>query len=175
MKEHTLPHFPLWTHDWLCSPTTRLMSPTGRSVYMDLLCYAWDSNPVATLPADEKLIYHLSGVGHEEWESVKNQVLENFETDDEFPNRLVNHKLREQYEKAVAFRNKQAENGRKGGRPHKNTQSITQTKPNAEPRPKAKKSLSLSLSDSNNCMNECAGVGVGTETRAAFEIDEDLK
>lgn len=174
MKERTLPHFPLWTRDWLSSPTTRLMSPIGRSVYVDLLCYAWDSNPVATLPADEKQVYYLSGVSHEEWESVKDQVLENFETDDEFPNRLVNHKLREQYEKAVGFRNKQMENGKKGGRPSRKTQNLTQMEPRTEPKTQAKKSLSLSLSDINR-MNECVvEVGVGSE-RQAFEIEEDLK
>ncbi len=172
MKEPTLPHFPLWTRDWLCSPTTRLMSPTGRSVYIDLLCYAWDSNPVATLPADEKQVFHLSGVSHEEWESVKDQVLENFEMDDKFPHRLINHKLREQYEKAMIFRNKQADNGKKGGRPKKNTQNITQTKPKTEPKPKAKESLSLSLSDSNDCMNECADLVV--TGRQAFETEEEL-
>ena len=103
------PAFQFYPKDWLASPTIRMMSTIGRAAYIDLLATAWDSTPVATLPNRPDDLWRLANVSQDEWDQVREEVLECF---DEFPDdntRLYNARLHRQWIELKEFSEEQAE------------------------------------------------------------------
>ena len=110
------PAFQFYPKDWLASPSVRCMPNEAKGIYIMLLASAWDSDPVATLPSDDDELRLLSGSTEQEWTNHREKVLRNFEPYES--GRLVNARLRQQYEELVAFSRKQSENGSKAkGKP----------------------------------------------------------
>jgi uncharacterized protein YdaU (DUF1376 family) len=86
------------------------MSAEQRGWYIQLLCHAWLSDPIATLSDDERKLKTLAGAG-ENWNTDKDVVLACFEREG---GRLINRRLAAQHAELEAFRNERSESGRKG-------------------------------------------------------------
>jgi uncharacterized protein YdaU (DUF1376 family) len=104
------PAFQFYVKDWLSSESVVVMTAEQRGWYIQLLCHAWNSDPIATLPADDRKLKALAGAG-DSWATDKQAVLDCFEVDGD---RLVNRRLAEQFQQLEEFRNSKSEAGRKG-------------------------------------------------------------
>jgi uncharacterized protein YdaU (DUF1376 family) len=107
------PAFQLYAKDFLGSGTT-VMTLAECGAYIRLLCHAWDSDPVATLPDADYALFKLSGAdSKDEWSEVKKAVLAKFDKE-RFPGRLTNLRLREYYDELSEHAEKQTERAKKG-------------------------------------------------------------
>jgi uncharacterized protein YdaU (DUF1376 family) len=107
------PAFQLYAKDFLGSGTT-VMTLAECGAYIRLLCHAWDSDPVATLPDEDYALFKLSGAdSKDEWSEVKKAVLAKFDKE-RFPGRLTNLRLREYYDELSEHAEKQTERAKKG-------------------------------------------------------------
>jgi uncharacterized protein YdaU (DUF1376 family) len=106
------PAFQFYVKDWLSSESVVTMSAEQRGWYIQLLCHAWNGDPIASLPTEDGKLKALAGAG-DSWASDKQAVLECFELEN---GRFVNRKLAAQYQDLVAYHSKQRENGQKGAR-----------------------------------------------------------
>lgn len=119
------PWFALNVHDWLTSIDVQRMTLAEVGAYINLLCRAWDSHPIATLPNDPAKLWKLAGARSlAEFEAVAPVVLGMFEEQD---GRLTNARLREEISRLDAQTNKarNAANARWGGSMHKHAQPST--------------------------------------------------
>lgn len=99
------------------------MDMTERGIYITLLAYQWAHNSIP-----KKRVGFIIG---QSWESLTNEVKNKFSDNGET---LVNTRLEEERQKRAAFKKKQSENGKRGGRPSKNkkpnkSQTQSQKKP----------------------------------------------
>jgi hypothetical protein len=114
-KKFKPPAFQFWAKDWLASPSRRMMSPTAQCAYINLLCSAWDNDPVGTLPNLPDDLWKLADIPQEEWMKCRNQVLILFVNDEKvFPGRLYAPKLRDYFEVLLQARVKKAKAGKRG-------------------------------------------------------------
>ena len=90
------------------------MSLTALGAYTNLLCVAWDSTPIATLPNDSEQLRRLAGATGPEWDSISAEVLVNFESNPDNPNRLVNKRLYEQWSELNSHTKTMVERAKKG-------------------------------------------------------------
>ena len=104
------PAFQFYVKDWLSSESVVVMTAEQRGWYIQLLCHAWNSEPIATLPADDRKLKALAGAA-ESWATEKQAVLDCFEVEGD---RLVNRRLANQFKEMEEFRNSKSEAGRKG-------------------------------------------------------------
>jgi hypothetical protein len=104
------PAFQFYVKDWLLSESVVVMTAEQRRWYIQLLCHAWNGEPIATLPADDRKLRALAGAG-DSWATDKQAVLECFEAEGD---RLINRKLRDHYQERVTFCEGRSEAGRKG-------------------------------------------------------------
>jgi uncharacterized protein YdaU (DUF1376 family) len=111
------PAFQFYVKDWLSSSTVHSMSLAARGAYIDLLAFAWQSQPFATLPNDPAQLRRLVGADSAEWADIWPQISGCFEVED---GHLVNRRLQDEARKREEFIKKQQANGAKGGRPSKN-------------------------------------------------------
>jgi uncharacterized protein YdaU (DUF1376 family) len=128
------PAFQFYVKDWLSSSTVRSMSLAARGAYIDLLAFAWQSQPFATLPNDPAQLCRLVGADSTEWPDIWPQISGCFEVED---GRLVNRRLQDEASKREEFIKKQQANGARGGRPSKNPgllRGFSQSEPNDEAR-----------------------------------------
>jgi len=104
-----------WYHGtWLSSETRLSMTAAERGIYRDALdlCYSEGS-----IPADPVRVQRLLSVTPEEFSAAWPSVSLHFEPDSARIDRLVNPKAAEVMHEAADYRRRQAENGKKGGRP----------------------------------------------------------
>jgi len=94
------PAFQFYVKDWLSSSTVRSMSLAARGAYIDLLAFAWQSQPFATLPNDPAQLRRLVGADSVEWADIWPQIGECFEVED---GRLVNRRLQDEARKREEF------------------------------------------------------------------------
>jgi uncharacterized protein YdaU (DUF1376 family) len=94
--EKPLVVLPLYARDWLTG--TRLMTPSERGIYMDLLCYQWE---LGALPADPEDLALLIGCRLEEFKRAWLKVAPKFQTVD---GQLSNVRLESERRKAEAQR-----------------------------------------------------------------------
>lgn len=125
------PCMPLYARDWLAA--TRLLSPIARAAYIDLLAYQWLEGP---LPNDTERLRRICSYDREEFALAWAEIAPEF---DETPEGLVNDRLKAIYDEREQHRRKQAENGKKGGRPRKGenpdeTQTESESKANQKPK-----------------------------------------
>lgn len=104
------PAFQFYPKDWLSSESVVVMTAEQRGWYIQLLCHAWNSEPIATLPADDRKLKALAGAG-DSWATDKQSVLDCFEVEGD---RLVNRRLANQFEEMEEFRLSKSDAGRKG-------------------------------------------------------------
>ena len=118
------PAFQFYVKDWLSSESVVVMTAEQRGWYIQLLCHAWNSEPIATLPADDRKLKALAGAG-DGWATDKQAVLDCFEVEGD---RLVNRRLEAQHQELQEFHNSKSEAGRKGNevRWNKNRSGIAQ-------------------------------------------------
>ena len=43
MSKSKYPAMPFDTRDWLCCPELKVLAPDARGLWMDMLCYMWES------------------------------------------------------------------------------------------------------------------------------------
>lgn len=115
------PSFPFYAQDFLTGVMHLTMEERG--VYITLLAYQWAHSKIPKKRVG--LIVALS------WDSVPSEVKEKFVEDDDY---IWNERLEFEREKRKKFKEKQALNGKKGGRPRKSknpneTQTQSQKKP----------------------------------------------
>lgn len=99
------PAFQFYAADFLTG--TALMTDEEVGQYIRLLCHQWILGP---LPSENPSLSRLLSGGF-----PKPLVLEKFETTDD--GQLLNARLERERIKQIEYREKQAENGKKGGRP----------------------------------------------------------
>lgn len=115
-KRTTSPAFQFYPKDFLTSPRVMAMTPTERGIYITLLCFCWLEGG---LKDDVKALAKLAGVPLKQFARIWPHNLEPCF-------RLVrngwriNERLEAERKKQIAFRERQAENGARGGRPKKN-------------------------------------------------------
>src|SRR5208282_1184055 len=150
-KKHNPPAFQLYTKDILASESVSLMTNEQVGWYLFLLCHAWNSDPVGTLPNSlEKLRLLARCYDQAEWDEGHEAVLCNFE---DLGERIGNRRLMEQFEGMEAYRKNQSRNGKRGGRPTK----ATGTRPESDHQAKESSSFSSSSAFSSSQQQHVAG------------------
>jgi uncharacterized protein YdaU (DUF1376 family) len=121
-----------------------------------LLASSWDAEPVATLPADDDKVRRLAGASPEEWSPIRDEVMANFEPYE--GGRLVNVRLRQQYEEMLAFAESSSARGKAGAAARWQKPSNAQALPehnssNAQPMTNDSSATASSTSINNNNFN----------------------
>lgn len=113
------PSFQFYPKDWLSSKAILCMSLAQRGMYIQLLAYAWDNDPVGTLPNNPELLWRYAGaVSQKDFlEQGGECVLEQFRS---AGNLLLHQRLGEEFLKQQAFRKRQSHNSRKRWPSHGN-------------------------------------------------------
>jgi hypothetical protein len=88
MSKQKPPAFQFYVKDYLSGAARRMTLP-ALGAYLNLLCTAWDSDPIATLPDDPEKLRRFAGASAEEWLPIKDEVMENFVAFEGDPNRLT--------------------------------------------------------------------------------------
>jgi uncharacterized protein YdaU (DUF1376 family) len=117
MANGDLPYFPLYVKDFATSGRVEAMTTAEVGAYMLLLCKAWLETPPATIPDDDKILARWARLNPAEWSECKQAVLSCFKASGD--GRLVQPRLRAEYDKIRRRKNANSENGSKGGRPPK--------------------------------------------------------
>jgi len=102
-----MPWFP---RDYICA--TRHFSLAERGAYSDLLFVEWEVGP---LPNDPVRLARLIGCTIEEFKEVWPAICGKFDDCRDGTGSLVNWRLEEERKKYLAYRERQRNNGRKGG------------------------------------------------------------
>lgn len=149
--EKKLPAFQFYPRDWLASPSVMMMTLAEQGAYMRLLSFQWLNGSIPDTDEDRARLFMCS---ESEAAMIWRNISKHFVKRDGL---LINERMHEQYQEALAFREKQRENGLKGGRPSNptETQEETQTKPKENPNhnpneSSASASASASLSSTKN-------------------------
>jgi uncharacterized protein YdaU (DUF1376 family) len=166
------PAFQFYVKDWLSSESVVTMTAEQRGWYIQLLCHAWNGEPIASLPTEDSKLKTLAGAG-DNWVTDRQTVLDCFELENA---RLVNKKLSEQYQELAAYHSKQRENGQKGARSRwkgdGDTNGSTTNSPLANHSSSTSTSTSTSVSKSlsgSEGKRETAGAEQGTATPPATD------
>ncbi len=110
-----MPYIKLYTKDILAN-AAKDMPLAAFGGYVILLCYAWTSDPPATIPADEKSIRRIIGADSDEWAGIREQVLLKFDPLEGRPDRLVNHRLWKEWMDATEQREVNSKRGKAGAK-----------------------------------------------------------
>lgn len=129
------PAFQFYPKDFLSDEHVRLMSLQERGAYITLICLCWAEG---TIPADVALMSRVLGSPEHALRKMWPALAPCFRPAGTDASRLIHPRLERERKKQRAFRRKQAENGRRGGRPPQSG------KPTANP------SLNPSLSTGSN-------------------------
>jgi len=105
------PAFQLYTKDFLASESIALMEAEEIGWYILLLCHAWNSEPVGTLPNDDEKLRRLARADKTSWTSNKDKVLVNFPVEGD---RRVNARLIQQFKEAEEYKNMLRDRGTAG-------------------------------------------------------------
>ncbi|RDY58910.1 DUF1376 domain-containing protein [Flagellimonas nanhaiensis] len=127
------PSFQFYAQDFLTG--VMYLTNEERGIYITMLAKQWSDGKIP-----KKRLGFLVGC---DWDELSEELKNKFEDKGEY---LVNNRLERERDKKEKFLNKQRENGKKGGRPLKNS---TSEKPKRNPN----KSLSSSSSSSINSIN----------------------
>ena len=146
------PAFQFYPKDWLSSESVIVMTAEQRGWYIQLLCHAWNGEPIATLPTDDRKLKALAGAG-DSWATDKQAVLDCFEVDGD---RLVNRRLADQFQQLQEFHSSKSEAGRKGNevRWGKNNKEIAER----------------SLSDDSAIANDRPSTATSTATSSSVRL-----
>jgi uncharacterized protein YdaU (DUF1376 family) len=147
------PAFPFYAQDFMTGVMHLTMEERG--VYITLIAYQW-----AHLKIPKKRLGLIVGF---DWNSFSDELREKFVESGDF---LLNERLEFEREKRKIFKEKQSDNGKKGGRPRKNKNpNETQTKPKQKP-------LENENEKENEYDNENEKGGVGEKTEIYPSFDD---
>lgn len=106
------PAFMFYVDDFASDGDVEAMSTEAVGAYILLLCKAWREDPPATIPNNDRILARWARVSDSVWEDLRREVLAPWHpvTDD----RLVQPRLRREFEKQRANRTKRSTSGRKG-------------------------------------------------------------
>ncbi|RSK29871.1 DUF1376 domain-containing protein [Hymenobacter metallilatus] len=152
------PAFQFYTGDFLSSPDVQMMDAREVGAYCLLLFNAWQGEQPGHLPNSEDKMRRLARLSVEEWQTSREIILGKFPIAADGATRY-NPRMVAEAEKQWVFRNKQAGNGAKGGRPKKNptesqknpslsTENPSLSNQNPEHNPKKALQFSSSISSS---------------------------
>lgn len=124
MKKNNCPAFQFYAQDFLTGVVFLTNEEIG--IYIKILAKQWTDGAIPK----KRLGFLIGKTWNELGEELKNKFVDQGET-------IINRRLEDEREKRAAFKKKQSENGKKGGRPKKpkpklnpnNNQSISQKKP----------------------------------------------
>lgn len=143
------PAFQFYPKDFLTDERVTLMSMQERGVYITLICKCWTEG---TLPADPQLLARLCGFPVAAFRKCWPAIAPCFRACPRDADRLVHPRLEKERQKQRAFRRRQADNGRKGGRPPladkpKHNPSLLQNAAKDPPVANPHKSSAFAISD----------------------------
>lgn len=117
MREKKAPSFQFYPDKWLVD--TRRLEWQTKGIFFDLLSVIWmQFQGTCSIPDDPKYIARELGCSVEEWEKARAEILwEHRPLLTIESGGLFSNGLWKEREKQLDFRNKQSENGSKGGRP----------------------------------------------------------
>jgi uncharacterized protein YdaU (DUF1376 family) len=113
---------PLYIADYLADTTH--LSTEAHGAYLLLLMSAWMGG--GELPNSDEKLMRICRADKRGWQRIKDDVLSFFFVDED---KLIQPRLKEEYEHAVSVNNAQKRNGALGGRPKKVKPDETQHKP----------------------------------------------
>lgn len=186
------PAFQLYPQDFISSLDVQLMSAAEVGAYCLLLFNSWTQPRQGFLPNDEAQLRHLSRLSSEEWKTSKKKLLAKFPATDDKKHRY-NPRLLVEAEKQAAFREKQAEHGKLGGRPKRDEKpdkakpflgesqkNPSLSQPLGKPNPaRAHSSSSSSISSASTAdavpheATAAAGEPLKAKTKSGPMLDED--
>jgi uncharacterized protein YdaU (DUF1376 family) len=102
------PSFQFYAKDILAH-AAREMSLEAFGAYVILLCFAWDSDPIASLPADQEALRRIVGASEVQWASIWQQVSGKFIVHPSDNSRLQNDRLFRQWVELQRFSKSQSE------------------------------------------------------------------
>lgn len=108
------PAFQFYPKDFLSDERVRLMSLAERGAYITLICQCWSEG---TIPADVAKMAKVIGTPEAPFRKLWPAIATCFKPATNDATRLVHPRLERELKKQRAFRRRQADNGRKGGRP----------------------------------------------------------
>jgi len=125
------PAFQLYPQDFISSLDVQLMSAAEVGAYCLLLFNSWTQTRQGYLPNDEKQLQIISRLEPEQWKKSKKKLLAKFAITPDKKFRY-NPRLASEADKQTQFRTKQAENGKRGGRPRRDEPSTNPDAPSVE-------------------------------------------
>ncbi len=169
------PAFPLYAQDFISSLDVQMMSAAEVGAYCLLLFNSWAQPKQGYLPNDEAQLQFMSRLTPEQWKQSKKRLLGKFTITGDKKFRY-NPRLIAELSKRAAYIEKQAENGKRGGRPRRGAQqpkpaaSLGETQKNptlsqplevANPNESFSTSTSFSTSFSEEPLPSVGGAGSG--------------
>jgi uncharacterized protein YdaU (DUF1376 family) len=133
--------FPFYPKDWLSDPAISSSPLAVRAIYLNLLCYQWETG---RLPQSDVELSLLGNCHRKLWNRHKERILSFFKVDEN--GFYYNERLEEERRKSISRRALQVEKGLKGGRPQESPSLATAFKPKSRgfspAKPQAKPSQS---------------------------------
>jgi uncharacterized protein YdaU (DUF1376 family) len=149
MSKEKAPAFQFYPKDFVADGNVASMSLQERGAYVTLLCVCWLEQ---SLPDDVARLGRMVGATAPQMRRIWPAIRACFREHPDEQGRLIHPRLEQERKSQAEFRLKQAENGKKGGRPRKPKK--TQRKPTANPNEsqpqtqrEARKSSPISVSD----------------------------
>lgn len=106
------PYFAFYPEDFAGDELVEAMSTTAVGAYILLLCKAWKSEPVGSLPDDDKVLAKLARVTPKVWEKIKHEVRSVFIVG--LDKRLYQKRLVSEHKKAMELIERKSRGGEKG-------------------------------------------------------------
>ncbi|GAC1381080.1 MAG: hypothetical protein NVS3B25_32490 [Hymenobacter sp.] len=158
------PAFLFYVGDFLSSPDVQMMDTREIGAYCLLLFNAWQGDLHGHLPNNEDKLRRLTKLTPDEWAASRDILLGKFMVADGGHTRY-NPRMVAEAEKQENYRLRQAENGKRGGRPKKPDESqtnptLSETNPTlSESKPTANPNESISFSSSITKEKQASSAG----------------
>jgi uncharacterized protein YdaU (DUF1376 family) len=110
MKKLRPPAFQLYARDFLTSEKIQLMPLEAVGAYIILLCQAWISDPIGTLPDDDAALARFSRLG-ERWPEHRDRLRECFHKSN---GKIFSARLRDIFLGLKKYHQERSESGKKG-------------------------------------------------------------
>lgn len=68
------PAFQFYVRDWLSDPQLRLCCPSTKGIWMDLLCFMWESKNRGCLTGEKKMLAKMTGASEDEFDQFLSEA-----------------------------------------------------------------------------------------------------
>jgi uncharacterized protein YdaU (DUF1376 family) len=166
------PAFQFYPKDFLHDSNVVLMNLSERGAYITLLCYCWSEGSIYDDPAKLAKFCHVTpSVMRRLWPALAPC----FRPSDE-PGRLIHPRLERERQKQAEFKQRQSDNGKKGGRPPKppesqNNPSLSSGLSQTEPKKSSASSSAISSLQSSSADSRQQSAGATLTERAGLFCD----